>query len=145
MTVPARSTLVTLGVADVTKATEFYERLGWRPSSASVPGGVTFFPTNGVVVALWSSAELANDANLPYVEPPPFRGVAVAINLANEAEVDAALAAAAEAGGTLLKPGTRTDWGGYSGYFADPDGNAWEIAYNPHWPLDENDRPQLPA
>ena len=131
MTVPARTTLATLGVADVAKATEFYERLGWTPSSASVPGVVTFFPTNGVIVALWSSAELAADANLPTTEPPPFRGVALAINLENEAEVDRVLAEAADAGATPLKPGTRADWGGYSGYFADPDGFRWEIAWNP--------------
>ena len=144
MTVPARVTLATLGVADVAKATEFYERLGWHASSASVPGAITFVKTSNLVVGLWSSAELAADANLPATEPPPFRGVALAINVENEAEVDRILAEASDAGATLLKPGTRADWGGYSGYFADPDGNAWEVAFNPGWPLDEQGRAQLP-
>lgn len=147
MTVPAVTSLVTLGVADVERATAFYRSLGWAPSSASVPGVVTFLPTNGVVVALWSAAELAADAGLPAPGAPPgaFRGVALAMNLASEADVDAALDAAAAAGATLLKPGTKTDWGGYSGYFADPDGHAWEVAFNPFWPLDADGRPQLPA
>ena len=144
MTVPARTSLATLGVADVAKATEFYERLGWRPSSASVPGVISFFDTNGVIVGLFANADLAAEANLPATEPPPFRGFSLSMNLENEAEVDRVLAEAAEAGGTLLKPGTRADWGGYSGYFADPDGNVWEAAVNPGWPLDETGRPQLP-
>ena len=145
MTVPARTSLVTLGVSDVERAAAFYERLGWTRSSASVPGEVAFFPTNGAVVALWSAASLATDANLPVEPPPAFRGVALAVNLASEAEVDAALAAAGAAGATVLKPGTRAEWGGYSGYFADPDGNAWEVAFNPGWPLDDEGRPVLPS
>jgi predicted lactoylglutathione lyase len=134
--IPARVTLVTLGVADVPSATAFYERLGWVPSPASVPGEVTFIPmTNGVVVGLWSYASLAGDAHLDPADPTAFRGVALAVNVGSDAEVDRILAEAQDAGATLLKPGTRADWGGYSGYFADPDGNAWEVAYNPGWPI----------
>lgn len=136
MTVPARVTLVTLGVADVPAATAFYERLGWAPSAASVPGEVTFVRmTNGVVLGLWSYASLAGDAHREPGDPAAFRGVTLAVNVESEAEVDRVLGAAAEAGATPLKPGTRADWGGYSGYFADPDGNAWEVAYNPGWPI----------
>ena len=144
MTVPARTSLVTLGVADVEAAAAFYERLGWTRSPASVPGVVAFFPTNGAIVGLWSAAELAADMNLAGAEPPAFRGVAVAVNVASEAEVDEVLAAAAAAGATIRKPGTRAEWGGYSGYFADPDGNAWEVAFNPGWPLDERGFARLP-
>ena len=144
MGLPARASLVTLGVADVEKAAAFYERLGWTRSSASVAGEVAFFATGGTVVGLWGHAALAADAGLPAGDPPVFRGVALAVNLASEAEVDAALAAAAAAGGTPLKPGTRTEWGGYSGYFADLDGHVWEVAHNPFWPLDERGVPQLP-
>jgi catechol 2,3-dioxygenase-like lactoylglutathione lyase family enzyme len=143
--IPARTSLVTLGVADVERAAEFYERLGWSRSPASVPGVVAFFATTGAVVALWGWAELAADAGYPAVGgPPAFRGVALAVNLGSEAEVDEALNAALAAGGTLRKAGTRADWGGYSGYFADPDGHLWEVAYNPGWPLDDDGRVVLP-
>jgi catechol 2,3-dioxygenase-like lactoylglutathione lyase family enzyme len=144
MTVPARINLVTLGVADVEAAAAFYERLGWRRSSASVPGGVAFFALGGAVLGLFGSADLAADARLPYADPPAFRGQSLAINLPNEAEVDAAITAAVAAGGTLLKAAERADWGGWSGYFADPDGHAWEVAYNPGWPLDGDGRVLLP-
>ena len=146
MTVPPRVTLVTLGVADVEAATAFYGRLGWAASPASVPGEVTFLPmTNGTVLGLWSYASLAEDARLAPGVPAAFRGVALAVNVASEAEVDEALAAAERAGAKPLKPGTRADWGGYSGYFADPDGNAWEVAYNPGWPLTDDGSATLPT
>ena len=144
MSVPARVSLVTLGVADVERAAAFYEGLGWTRSPASVAGDVAFFGTNGAIVALWGAADLAADAGLPAAAPPAFRGVALAMNVEDEAEVDRVLGAAAAAGATITKPATRADWGGYSGYFADPDGNAWEVAFNPGWPLDENGTPRLP-
>ncbi len=72
-----------------------------------------------------------------------FAGISLAINLAGEAEVDAALAHAASVGATILKPAERVFWGGYSGYFGDPDGYAWEVAYNPHWRLDDTGLPRL--
>ena len=145
MTLPARTSLVTLGVADVEAAAAFYERLGWRRSSASVPGVIAFFPTTGAVVGLWSTADLANEVRQPGATAPAFRAVALAINLEDEAAVDRALEAALAAGATLVAPATRMDWGGYSAYFADPDGHTWEVAYNPGWPLDADGRPQLPA
>ena len=144
MSVPQWTSLVTLGVADVEVAAAFYERLGWTRSSASVAGVVAFFPTNGVVVGLWGAAELAAEVGQPGAPTPAHRAVAIAMNVADEAEVDRIIAEAVEAGATLVRAPARMDWGGYSGYFADPDGNAWEVAVNPGWPLDENGRPQLP-
>ncbi|MDQ1704657.1 MAG: uncharacterized protein QOF18_1023 [Frankiaceae bacterium] len=145
MSIPARITVITLGVADVGRATEFYQRLGWPLSSSSVAGEVSFFATVGCVLALFGQDALAADATLPTVEPSAFRGVATAINVASPAEVDAALAAAQAAGGRLVKPGQKVFWGGYSGYFADPDSNLWEVAHNPYWEVDERGVVLLPA
>ena len=144
MTVPARVTVVTLGVDDLAGETAFYRALGWPMSSSSVEGDVAFFRTGGCVVALWGRSALAADSGLDPGQRPDFRGVAMAINVASEAEVDAALGAAADAGGRLVKPGTRAEWGGYVGYFADPEGHLWEVTHNPHWPLDETGAVALP-
>jgi catechol 2,3-dioxygenase-like lactoylglutathione lyase family enzyme len=145
---PARVSLVTLGVTDLRRSTEFYRALGWDLSSASVDGEVSFFRTAGAVVALWDTSALAADAGLPSELPSGvstgFRGVAQAINLESREAVDAGFAAAERAGARITKPPTRTDWGGYSGYFADPDGHLWELAHNPFWPLDERGLPTLP-
>jgi catechol 2,3-dioxygenase-like lactoylglutathione lyase family enzyme len=144
MAIPARITLITLGVTGVDRATAFYQALGWKLSSASVPGVVSFFHTGGSILAVWGRDELAADARVTSPALDGFSGVAHAINLASPTEVDAALEAAVAAGATLTKPAEHADWGGYSGYFADPDGHLWEIAYNPGWPLDEDGFPQLP-
>ncbi|MCL4294010.1 MAG: VOC family protein [Acidimicrobiia bacterium] len=143
MTLPARVNLVTLGVADVARATAFYEALGWRRSRASEPA-VTFFHTGGPVVALFGDADLAADAGMPATPLPAFRGVALAVNVADPAAVDRALDDAVAAGATLVKAATRADWGGYSGYFADPDGHLWEVAHNPGFPLDDDGAIVLP-
>jgi catechol 2,3-dioxygenase-like lactoylglutathione lyase family enzyme len=144
--IPARINLVTLGVADVEASAAFYERLGWHRSSGSVAGAVAFFDLNGVVLGLFGAADLAADAHVtgPPAADAGFRGQSLAINLPSEPEVDAALAAAVAAGATLLKPAERADWGGWSGYFADPDGHAWEVAYNSGFPLDGAGRVLLP-
>jgi uncharacterized protein len=144
MTVPSRISLATLGVADVGRSTGFYRALGWRLSPASVPGVVSFFDTAGGRLAVFGAADLAADAGMPGGEVFGFRGVALAINVGSVDEVDAALAAAVEAGGTLVKPGQTADWGGHSGYFADPDGHLWEVAFNPGWPLGADGLPELP-
>ena len=147
--VPQRISLVTLGVADVALSTAFYERLGWRRSSASVDGDVTFIETPGGILGLWSATELARDAGVAgearAVAPTGFRGVAFAINLASAAEVDAAIEAWVAAGGTVTRPAAATDWGGYTGYVADQDGHLWELAHNPFWPLDDRGMPTLPG
>lgn len=144
MTVPAVVSLVTLGVRDVPAATRFYEQLGFSRSPASVDGAVSFFHTPGCILAVWNAAELAADAGATAPATPGFRGVALAINVDTPDAVDAALAHARSVGATIPKPAVTTDWGGYSGYFADPDGHLWEVAHNPGWPLDERGLPQLP-
>jgi len=144
MTVPARVNLVTLGVTDLERATAFYEALGWRLSGSSVAGEVSFFDLTNCVLAVWGHTSLADDAHVSAGEPPVFRGVATAINVGSEAEVDAVIGAALDAGGTVAKTAVKADWGGYSGYFADPDGHLWEVAHNPYWPLDDNGLVHLP-
>jgi predicted lactoylglutathione lyase len=143
MTVPARVSLVTLGVADLSRSTAFYEALGWRRSSASADE-VSFFHTAGPVLALYPAHLLAADADLPADPVPRFRGVALAINLESRELVDDVLRQAQAAGATLLKAAQPAEWGGYSGYFADPDGHAWEVAHNPHWPIADDGTVTLP-
>jgi len=143
-TAPARVSLITLGVDDVARSTEFYLALGWPLSPASVPGEVSFFRTSGGLLALYAASALAQDAGLAAAPVGMFRGVSTAINCSDEAEVDAALAAAEAAGGRITRPAHRADWGGYTGYFTDPDGHAWEVAHNPGWPIGTDGRPQLP-
>jgi uncharacterized protein len=138
-----RLSLVTLGVADVARARAFYERLGFKASSASNEN-VTFFEAGGVVLGLFGRAALAQDAAVPEAGSG-FSGIALAHNARSEAEVDAVLAEAVAAGGRLLKPAHRVFWGGWSGYFADPDGHLWEVAHNPFVPFDAAGRLQLPA
>jgi predicted enzyme related to lactoylglutathione lyase len=136
MTVPAIVSLLSLGVRDLARATAFYEALGWRRSSASVEGNVSFFHTTGTVVALYGLDDMAADAGLPRADAlPEFRGVALAINVGSEPEVDAVLAAAEAAGGRILAPAGRAPWGGWTGHFADTEGWDWEVAHNPGFPL----------
>ena len=149
MSVPARVSVATLGVADVARATEFYESLGWRLSPASVPGVVSFFNTAGGLLSLASTDDLAADTGLPSRPAPlnataEFRGSMLAINVESPEAVDEALRTAVQAGGTLVKAGGAAEWGGYLGYFTDPDGHLWEITHNPAWPLDAADVPRLP-
>jgi catechol 2,3-dioxygenase-like lactoylglutathione lyase family enzyme len=146
--VPGRSptprlTVVTLGVHDLARSRAFYGKgLGYRLSSSSNEG-IVFMDAGGVVLALYRRKLLADDANVPS-EGSGFGGVTLARNLGSKPEVDAALDAAKKAGATILKPAQEVFWGGYSGYFADPDGHVWEVAYNPHWKLDAEGRVVLP-
>lgn len=143
MTIPARVTLITLGVADVARATRFYEALGWRRSSASVEGEVSFFHTAGAIVGVYDERGLADDIGLSGESPSRFRGLSLAINVGSEAEVDAALQAARGAGAEIID-GERASWGGYVGYFTDPDGHVWEVAHNPGFPLAEDGSITIP-
>jgi len=143
MTVPARLGIVTLGVADVARSAAFYETLGWERCAAS-SDAIAWFRTADTHVGLFPWTELADDAHLPAEPRAGFGGVTLAINVDAADEVAPALAAAVAAGGTLLKPATVTDWGGTSGYFADPDGHPWEIAHNPHFPIDPDGRLRIP-
>jgi hypothetical protein len=137
-----RLTLVTLGVADVARSRAFYEALGWKASPAS-QASVAFFQLVGMALALWDRQNLADDAGVP-TTPPAFSGIALAFNARSEAEVDSVLAETARAGGRLVRPAHKTFWGGYSGYFADPDGHLWEVAHNPFWHLDERGALRIP-
>lgn len=129
MTVPAHLSLVTLGVANVTASTAFYESLGWQQLSGS-EGEVSFFQVGGTVLGLFGRDALAADATVP-PDGDGFRGVSLAINLATPELVDAAFASWVAVGGTVVKPPHTVFWGGYSGYVADPDGHLWEFAHNP--------------
>ena len=137
----ARISIITLGVADVAKARAFYEALGFKASAASQET-ITFFDAGGVVLALYGRAALAEDAHVENTAPG-FSGVTIAHNCCSEAEVDALLARAVAVGATLKKPGQKAFWGGTSGYFADPDGHLWEVAYNPHFAFDDAGRLRL--
>jgi catechol 2,3-dioxygenase-like lactoylglutathione lyase family enzyme len=144
MSVPARVSLATLGVADVARSTEFYESLGWRLSAESVPGLVSFFHTAGGLLSLVATDDITTDAGLPPRASADFRGTMLAINVESPAAVDEALRSVVQAGATLVKAGGTTAWGGYLGYFTDPDGHLWEITFNPAWPLGPDGVPRLP-
>jgi catechol 2,3-dioxygenase-like lactoylglutathione lyase family enzyme len=133
-----RLSLITLGVSDIARARRFYEALGFTAGRASQES-VTFFPAGGVVLALFGRGALAEDAGVAD-SVPGFSGVAVAHNARSEADVDQALAEAVAAGAKFVKPAGKTFWGGYSGYFADPDGHLWEVAHNPYFTLDAEGR-----
>jgi len=139
----AHISLITLGVADVAKATAFYERLGFVRSKSASQESVSFFRAGGVVLALWSREAQREDAAAKDLWNGNG-GIAVAQNVASEREVDAVMATAEAAGARILKQAAKTFWGGYDGYFADPDGNLWEVAFNPHWGLEEDGRIDLP-
>jgi len=125
-----RLSLVTLGVDDLGRARRFYEALGWERGNENPE--VVFFQLNGLVLALWSRRSLAEDAKVS-ADGGGFRGVALAYNARSKADVDAVMAEAETAGARILKPAEDVFWGGYSGYFADPDGHLWEVAWNPQW------------
>lgn len=141
--VTPRINLVTLGVADVAASRAFYERLGFVASPAS-NDHVAFFDANGVVLALFGHEALAEDAHAPSSGKPGFRGVSLAWNAADEAEVDLIMAHALACGAVRAKAPEKVFWGGYSGYFSDPDGHLWEVASNPFFPLTEEGRIRLP-
>jgi uncharacterized protein len=135
--VEQRLSLVTLGVADLERSRRFYEEgLGWRRGNANPD--VVFFQLPGMILALWSRASLVEDAGLE--DGGGFGGIALAQNVRSREAVDAVLAEAEAAGGRIMKGAADTFWGGYSGYFADPDGHPWEVAWNPFWTIDAEGR-----
>jgi uncharacterized protein len=137
-----RATLITLGVSDVERAARFYAALGMK-RGVKAAKGVAFFAAGGVVLSLYGRDELAKDAGIENSRPG-FSGVSLAFNVEEEASVEKVLEAAVAAGGRMIKPAQRAFWGGYSGYFADPDGHLWEVAHNPGFPLDEKGLILLP-
>jgi uncharacterized protein len=138
----ARISVVTLGVADVPRARGFYQALGW-PLSGDPEDRFAVFATAGSRLALYALEGIADEAGLAPAAPGTLN-VTLAVNVESRALVDTCLDEAVRAGGTLLRPARDRFWGGYSGYFADPDGHAWEVAYNPFWPIGEDGLPQLP-
>jgi len=142
MSLDRRISIITLGVEDVARSTEFYEKLGWKRSSAS-QDAVTFIQLKGIVLALFSRTALAEDAGV-VPSPAGFSGVTLAHNVASPAGVDAVIKFAVACGATLVKAPEKVFWGGYSGYFADPDGHLWEVAHNPFFPLNEHGHVVLP-
>ena len=137
-----RVTLITLGVADIHASARFYAGRGWVPYPAS-PDGLTLFQMQGAALALFSRADLAADQNR--AEGDLGTGaMTLAQNCEDVEQVDAVFQAALDAGATELKRPRKAVWGGYSGYFADPDGHVWEIAHNPGWPLSPNGALTLP-
>jgi catechol 2,3-dioxygenase-like lactoylglutathione lyase family enzyme len=143
--VPANLSIVTLGVADLERSARFYRDLGWE-QRGDLAQGIVWFKTSGSWLGLFGYDALAEDAALqatPESDLPPYRGSTLAINLVSEDAVDLAFARVHEVGGRIVKPAHRTDWGGYSGYFADPDGHLWEICHNPGFPLDAEGRIEI--
>ena len=127
-----RLSLVTLGVADLPRARKLYEALGW--ATRAEPGDdVVFFQTGGMIVALWSRGQLAEDTGVE--DRGGWGGVTLALNVRSPAEVDATIEEARAAGARIARAGAATFWGGYSGVFVDPDGHPWEVAHNPRWTI----------
>ena len=137
-----RLSLVTLGVEDLAAARSFYEGLGWH-SNAAPDDDVVFFQAGGMVVALWSRAELAEDSGV--ADSGGWGGITLAYNTRSEAEVDEVIETARSAGGKIVREPGKTFWGGYSAAFTDPDGHPWEVAHNPRWEIADDGSVKLPA
>ncbi|MCT7375821.1 VOC family protein [Chelativorans salis] len=137
-----RISVITLGVDDLDRAARFYEDMGLE-RNGRITEGVAFFQMGGLILALWPREELAEDAGIKE-RTRGFSGVALAYNTRSEAEVGLILERAERAGGSVVKTAQRAFWGGMQGYFADTEGNLWEVAHNPDFPIDEEGRISLP-
>jgi predicted lactoylglutathione lyase len=133
--VDQRVSLITLGTNDLQRLRQFYESLGWT-TNADPGDDVVFFQAGGMIVALWSRAELAADSGVD--DSPGYGGITLAHNVRSPAEVDTVIESARAAGATITREPAETFWGGYSGVFADPAGHPWEIAHNPRWTVHED-------
>lgn len=137
-------TIATLGVSDIAKATEFYEKIGWKNTKESNEN-ITFMQGHNIVLGLYAHSELAKDANVEIENEqlPKFRGVSFAVNKHSEKEVDEFFENAVKCGAKPQKKPEKAFWGGYSGYIADRDGHLWEIAHNPFFKMDKNGQVKL--
>ncbi len=136
-----RLSMVTLGVADLERAVAFYENIvGWK--AAPGPSEIAFFDLGGVVFSLYPHDDMAKDMNVAAHDgaDAAYQGFALAHNVAGIEEVDSIFSRLADNGATIEKAPQNVFWGGYSGYFSDPDGHLWEVAYNPYWTLHEDGR-----
>jgi catechol 2,3-dioxygenase-like lactoylglutathione lyase family enzyme len=144
-----RISLITLGVTDLARAREFYERLGWRGQELEQ---TVFFQAGGLAVVLWGRDKVAADAGIEDSSTDDtadhaadgFGGMTLAHNVRSRDEVDEIMRQAADAGAGITKPAQETFYGGYAGFFTDPDGHVWEIAHNPHLPLDRDGAITIP-
>ncbi|MFF5052124.1 VOC family protein [Micromonospora sp. NPDC000663] len=133
-----RISLVTLGVTDVARAKAFYEQLGWRGQEVEE---TVFFQAGGLAVVLWGRDKLADDAG---IQGPGTGAISLAQNVRSREEVDEVIATATKAGAEVTQPARETFYGGYAGYFTDPDGHLWEIAWNPGFQLGPDGTLTLP-
>lgn len=127
--------MITLGVADIARARKFYEGLGWTASPKSMDD-LILFEMGGLLVSLYPRTELAEDIGVA-AAGSGFSGITLSHNCHTKAEVDQVLGEVEALGGKVVKQAQEVFWGGYSGYFSDPDGHLIEVAYNPFWPLNE--------
>ncbi len=134
-----RLSMITLGVTDLKRSVAFYEEvIGWN--AAPGPSEIAFFDLGGLVFSLYPYDDMAKDidASAEIQGDVTRRSFALAHNARSREEVDSIFSALKSRGATILKEPEEAFWGGYSGYFADPDGHAWEVAYNPHWTIAED-------
>lgn len=137
-----RVSLITLGVDDLARSRLFYEAMGWHGQEVEQ---TVFLQAGGLALVLWGRAKLADDAGAESSESrADFDGVVLAQNVRSPQEVDEIVAAAERAGGRVTRPPRKTSYGGYAGYFADPDGHLWEVAHNPGFSLAEDGTLTLP-
>ena len=137
-----RINLICLGVGNMARSLEFYKKIGFKTYEKEDNPPIVFFDNRGTKLELYPIAELARDINAdnpPDIVTGGFSGITLAINLKSEQEVDAFMEAVSANGGTIAKKPERVFWGGYSGYFQDPDGYYWEVAFGPMWEFDENE------
>jgi catechol 2,3-dioxygenase-like lactoylglutathione lyase family enzyme len=141
MVMEQRVSVITLGVADLDRAVAFYERvIGWK--AAPSPSEIAFFDLGGVVLSLYPHDALVKDMNgaTQGNDDVAYQGFALAYNTRSKEEVDSIFSRLKVGGATITKEPEEVFWGGYSGYFLDPDGHAWEVAYNPHWSIRKDGR-----
>ena len=135
--------VVIVPVSDLDRSIAFYRALGWE-LRGNRSEGIVWFRTSGTWIGLFPRGDLAEDAALATADDlPPFRDLTLALNLPTEQDVDAGFETMLAAGATLVKAAHRVDWGGYSGYVADPDGHLWELCHNPTFPIDDEGRIEI--
>jgi predicted lactoylglutathione lyase len=136
-----RVSLITLGVADLRRSCVFYEQLGWRGQEVEE---TVFFQAGGQALVLWGRGKVATDAGIDDDRICTFGGIVLAHNVASREEVDRVMDAAKRAGGEVTKEPSETSYGGYAGFFRDPDGHVWEVAHNPGFTLHRDGTLTLP-
>lgn len=140
-----RVSVITLAVEDLAKSVGFYEAMGFKLAPFGDENFKTF-QLNGLILGLYPEDHLMKDAGFSEMKPKgSYGGIALAHNVRAKEDVDAFLADAVAAGGTITRPAEEQFWGGYSGYFTDLDGHGWEVAWNPHWPIDDDGNIFLPG